>query len=255
MRGLSVASIGHGSRHSQQVRQPARGQSVPFVGAGYPQYVGAGRRQPPQFHYRQAPARRAIPIIAPVAPRDVRYAVVVRREQTVAPSDMGKQALFRGYLRDVGSNVAPYGRAHLVSVGNIASRSHFMQEMTEDSNMGRRKVEAESRHGPFRDARGNYMTKARSANVRYQVRNRAIHITINRGVHMGELDVLIGKLAAHRMSVNHSRITLIVGGKKIAGPYGPGGAPGNRAAGAHPKHEHRHHDSRREAERRAHARP
>ena len=90
-----------------------------------------------------------------------------------------------------------------------------MQEMTEDSNMGRRKVEAESRHGPFRDARGNYMTKARSANVRYQVRNRAIHITIQRGVHMGELDVLIGKLAAHRMSVNHSRITLIVSGRKM----------------------------------------
>ena len=27
--------------------------------------------------------------------------------------------------------------------------------------------------------------------------------------------MLIGKLAAHRMSVNHSRITLIVGGKKM----------------------------------------
>ena len=197
-------------------------------------------------HYHPHP----LPIVAPVAVNEVRYAVVARRERTVAPSDMGKQALFRGYLRDVGSNVAPYGRAHLVSIGNIAARNHFMQELT-DSNMGRRKVEAESRHGPFRDARGNYMTKARSANVRYQVRNRAIHITINRGVHMGELDVLIGKLAAHRMSVNHSRITLIVGGKKMR--------LGKRAAGAHPKHEHRHHDSRREAERRAaqepHARP
>ena len=162
-------------------------------------------------HYHPHP----LPIVAPVAVNEVRYAVVARRERTVAPSDMGKQALFRGYLRDVGSNVAPYGRAHLVSIGNVAARNHFMQELTEDSNMGRRKVEAESRHGPFRDARGNYMTKARSANVRYQVRNRAIHITIRRGVHMGELDVLIGKLAAHRMSVNHSRITLIVSGKKM----------------------------------------
>ena len=158
---------------------------------------------------------QALPIIAPVVANEVRYAVVARRELTVAPSDMGKQSMFRGYLRDVGSNVAPYGRAHLVSIGNIAARNHFMQELTTDSNMGRRKVEAESRHGPFRDARGNYMTKARSANVRYQVRNRAIHITINRGVHMGELDVLIGKLAAHRMSVNHSRITLLVSGRKM----------------------------------------
>ena len=82
--------------------------------------MGSGRRQqPPHFHFPQMPARR-LPIIAPVAPHDVRYAVVARREQTVAPSDMGKQFMFRGYLRDVGSNVAPYGRAHLVSVGNIA---------------------------------------------------------------------------------------------------------------------------------------
>ena len=65
-------------------------------------------------HYHPHP----LPIVAPVAVNEVRYAVVARRERTVAPSDMGKQALFRGYLRDVGSNVAPYGRAHLVSIGN-----------------------------------------------------------------------------------------------------------------------------------------
>ena len=129
---------------------------------------------------------------------------MARREQTVAPSDMGKQFMFRGYLRDVGSNVAPYGRAHLVSMANIATRGHFIQELTADANMGRRKVEAESRHGPFRDARGNYMTKARSANIRYQVRNRAIHITVHRGAHTRELDVLIGKLAAHRMCEQQS---------------------------------------------------
>ena len=161
------------------------------------------------------PVQVAMPIIAPVGPNDLRRAVVARIEKTVAPSAMGNQALFRGYMRDVQGNVAPMGRAHLVSMANIATRGHFMQELTQDANMGRRKVEAESRHGPFRDARGNYMTKARSANVRYQVRNRAIHITVQRGVHPGELDVLIGKLAAHRMSVNHSRITLLVSGRKM----------------------------------------
>ena len=150
---------------------------------------------------------RAIPLVAPVGPNDLRRAVVAYQEQTVAPSAMGSQALFRGYMRDVQGNVAPMGRAHLVSMANIATRGHFIQELTADANMGRRKV--------FRDARGNYMTKARSANVRYQVRNRAIHITVQRGAHSRELDVLIGKLAAHRMSVNHSRITLIVSGRKM----------------------------------------
>ena len=58
------------------------------------------------------------------------------------------------------------------------------------------------------------MTKARSANVRYQVRNRAIHITVHRGAHPRELDVLIGKLAAHRMTVNNSRLTLVVNRRK-----------------------------------------
>ena len=158
---------------------------------------------------------RPIPIVAPVNANELIHSVVARKERTVAPSAMGSQSLFRGYLRDVQGNVAPMGRVHLVSMANIATRGHFMQELTTDANMGRRKVEAESRHGPFRDARGNYMTKARSANVRYQVRNRAIHITVHRGAHTRELDVLIGKLAAHRMTVNNSRITLVVNRRKM----------------------------------------
>ena len=153
--------------------------------------------------------------LAPVNPDDLGQAVSAREERTVAPSAMGSQSLFRGYMRDVEHNVAPMGRVHLVSMANVATQKHFIQELTEDANMGRRKVEAESRHGPFRDARGNYMTMARSANVRYQVRNRAIHITVRRGIHPRELDVLVGKLAAHRMSVNNSRITLVVAGRKM----------------------------------------
>ena len=153
--------------------------------------------------------------LAPVNPNDLGQAVSAREERTVAPSAMGSQSLFRGYMRDVGHNVAPMGRVHLVSMANVATQKHFIQELTADANMGRRKVEAESRHGPFRDARGNYMTKARSANIRYQVRNRAIHITVHRGAHTRELDVLIGKLAAHRMTVNNSRITLVVNRRKM----------------------------------------
>jgi hypothetical protein len=163
----------------------------------------------------QMPMPQAMPVIAPVNPNDLGYAVVARRERTIHPSAMGKQSLFRGYTHDVGSNVAPMGRVHLVSMASIASKQHFIRELTEDANMGRRKVEAESRFGPFRDQRGNYMTKARSANVRYQVRNRAIHISVSRGVHTRELDVLIGKLAAHRMSVNNSHIVLLVGGRRM----------------------------------------
>ena len=146
---------------------------------------------------------------------ELRSAVTVHHERTERPSALGAQALFRGYTHNVGSNVAPMGRVHLVSMAQHAGPRHFMQELTEDANMGRRKVEAESRHGPFRNHRGDYTTLARSASIRYQVRNRAIHITIQRAVESRELDVLIGKLGAHRMSVNHSRITLIVSGKKM----------------------------------------
>lgn len=160
--------------------------------------------------------QRQLPIIAPVARNDVIRAVTVRREVTEQPSAIGPQALFRGYMSDVGHNAARMGRVHLVSMARHAGPRHFMQEITEDANMGRRKVEAESRHGPFRDKRGASMTMARSANIRYQMRNRAIHITVQRGVLSRELDVLIGKLAAHRMSVNESRITLVVNGRKIS---------------------------------------
>ena len=72
----------------------------------------------------------APPIIAPVNIGDMRRAVVAREERTVAPSAMGNQALFRGYMRDVQDNVAPMGRVHLVSMANIAARGHFMQELT-----------------------------------------------------------------------------------------------------------------------------
>jgi len=161
-------------------------------------------------------AQRQLPIIAPVARDDVIRAVTVRREVTEQPSAIGPQALFRGYMHSVGHNIAPMGRVHLVSMARHAGPRHFMQEITEDANMGRRKVEAESRHGPFRDKRGASMTMARSANIRYQMRNRAIHITVQRGVLSRELDVLIGKLAAHRMSVNESRITLVVNGRNIS---------------------------------------
>ena len=160
--------------------------------------------------------QRQLPIIAPVARNDVIRAVTAHRETTQQPSAIGPQALFRGYMNDVGQNAARMGRVHLVSMARHAGPRHFMHEITEDANMGRRKVEAESRHGPFRDKRGASTTLARSANIRYQVRNRAIHITIQRGVLGRELDVLIGKLAAHRMSVNESRITLVVNGRKIS---------------------------------------
>ncbi len=154
-------------------------------------------------------------IIAPVVANELRSAVTVHHERTERPSALGAQALFRGYTHNVGSNVAPMGRVHLVSMAQHAGPRHFMQELTEDANMGRRKVEAESRHGPFRNHRGDYKTLARSASIRYQVRNRAIHITIQRAVESRELDVLIGKLGAHRMSVTGSRLTIIVDGKKI----------------------------------------
>ena len=121
---------------------------------------------------------------------------------------------FQGYVHSPASgSVAPYARVHLIKMANIAGPTHFMQQLTADANMGRRKVESMTRHGPF-GTKGSYRVMARSAHVKYTKRSGVIEITIQRGVRPTELDVLIGKLRAHRHSVEQSICTLVVHKKK-----------------------------------------
>ena len=79
--------------------------------------------------------------------------------------------------------------------------------------MGRIRVET-SRRGPFRGTSGHIKTMARSTHVVYRVRGGVIQITIYRDVLKTELDVLVGKLGAHRISTDKTVCTLVVGGRK-----------------------------------------
>ena len=121
---------------------------------------------------------------------------------------------FHGYVgADRGGQVPPFGRVHLVQMANIAGTQHFMNELVQDANMGRIRVET-SRRGPFRGTSGHIKTMARSTHIVYRVRGGVIQITIYRGVLKTELDVLIGKLGAHRISTKKTICTLVVRGRK-----------------------------------------
>ena len=98
-------------------------------------------------------------------------------------------------------------------MANIAGTEHFMNELVQDANMGRLRVET-SRKGPFRGTSGHIKTMARSTHIVYRVRGGVIQITIYRGVFSTEMDVLVGKLGAHRISTDKTICTLVVRGKR-----------------------------------------
>ena len=106
-----------------------------------------------------------------------------------------------------------HGRVHLVRMSNVAGDDHFMHELVEDANLGRRRVQT-SRKGPFRGTSGHIKAMARSTHVVYRVRGRVIQITVYRGVLKRELDVLVGKLGAHRISTKKTICMLVVKGRK-----------------------------------------
>ena len=106
-----------------------------------------------------------------------------------------------------------HGRVHLVRMSNVAGDDHFMHELVEDANLGRRRVQT-SRKGPFRGTSGHIKAMARSTHVVYRVRGHVIQITVYRGVLKRELDVLVGKLGAHRISTKKTICMLVVKGRK-----------------------------------------
>jgi len=154
--------------------------------------------------------RAAVPHHVQVAHRNVLHAQA-RARQAVS----GRPGVqFSGYVgADRGGQVPPFGRVHLVQMANIAGPAHFMHELVQDANMGRIRVET-SRRGPFRGTSGHIKTMARSTHVVYRVRGGVIQITIYRDVLKTELDVLVGKLGAHRISTDKTVCTLVVGGRK-----------------------------------------
>ena len=194
---------GRGAARGAARRGRGRGRPVPQHNANvlYPNIPAPRQprqpRQPVQFHVRQAHRN-------------------VVRASAAGTGFAGRLAgnQFHGYVgADRGGQVPPYGRVHLVQMANIAGTQHFMNELVQDANMGRIRVET-SRRGPFRGTSGHIKTMARSTHIVYRVRGGVLQITVYRGVIKTEMDVLIGKLGAHRISTKKTICTLVVRGRK-----------------------------------------
>ena len=121
------------------------------------------------------------------------------------------------YTHLIKGDLAPIGRVHVVSLGPFVGEEesrHFLSQMDADSNMGAKRFTEASRRGPFKQSSGRSRIMDRSAHVSYRKRGHALEITISRGVTSYEMDTLIGKLGAHRLSTVKTHLFLIDGKKK-----------------------------------------
>ena len=113
-----------------------------------------------------------------------------------------------------GDTVAPaMGRVHLVGMGNYADpNQHFLSQMDADANMGAKK--GLRRLGPFKDQRGDSYVMDRSRHTSVRRRGNGLEITVHRGVRGTEIEKLIGRLAAHRLTVPTTYVYLVEGAKR-----------------------------------------
>ena len=124
------------------------------------------------------------------------------------------------YNHLIQGDLAPIGRVHLVTLGPLVGDEesrHFLAEMDADSNMGAKRMLDAGRRGPFKASSGASRIMDRSAHVLYRRRGHSIEITVLRGVTAYELDTLIGKLSAHRLSTTRSTLFFTDGRKKKLG--------------------------------------
>ena len=217
--GLPVPDLNTGDEKKEEpIPQPPRGRRSRRPVSIHDEDVMRGGFGPDRPRRRQAAPPRRIPVDVR---RHYRNSVIANHGYGMyepAPTMLQRVRLqtqpFQGYVHSRASGrVAPYGRVHLVQAANIAGPTHFMQQIEADANMGRTKVESMKRHGPFGN-KGRYRIMAKSAHVTYTKRAGVIEITIRRGVRPTELDVLIGKLGAHKHSVKESICTIVVNRKK-----------------------------------------
>ena len=125
------------------------------------------------------------------------------------------------YTHLIEGDLAPVGRVHLVSMGDAVGDQrdkHILAQMDADSNMGAKTLLKRSKRGPFKHSSGRSRIMSKTAHVSYRRRNGALEITVRRGVTEQEMDTLIAKLGAHRLSTRNSYLYIIKGNskKKIA---------------------------------------
>ena len=126
----------------------------------------------------------------------------------------------RTYTHLIKGDLAPIGRVHLVSIGPLVGDDesrHFLSQMDADSNMGAKAMVDAGRRGPFRASTGRSLIMDRSAHVSYRKRGMSLEITILRGVTSYEMDTLIGKIAAHRVTVSNVHLFFHNGSRKKLG--------------------------------------
>ena len=124
------------------------------------------------------------------------------------------------YNHMIQGELAPIGRVHLVSMGPLVGSEesrHFLAEMDADSNMGATAMAVGSRRGPFKHSTGSSRIMDRSAHITYRRRGHNLEITVLRGVSSYEMDTLIGKLGAHRVSTVSTHVFIIDGKRKKLG--------------------------------------
>ena len=124
------------------------------------------------------------------------------------------------YNHLIQGDLAPIGRVHLVTLGPLVGDEesrHFLSQMDADSNLGAKRMLDAGRRGPFRNSSGASRVMDRSAHISYRRRGHSIEITILRGVTSYELDTLVGKISAHRLSTVQTTLFFVDGKKRKLG--------------------------------------
>ena len=137
--------------------------------------------------------------------------------------NLSVETVFKGaerntsYTHLIDGDLAPVGRVHLVKMGNAVGDqrdNHILTQMDADANMGAKTLLQRSKRGPFKRSSGRSRIMAKTAHVSYRRRNGALEITVRRGITESEMDTLIAKLGAHRLSTGTSFLYIIKGGSK-----------------------------------------
>ncbi len=180
--------------------------------------AGRGRRGSSAKRGRSASIGVMPPMMAP-AVRDRKMLHTMRTSLIAQPSAMTVTD-HTSYNHMIEGDLAPVGRVHLVSLGpdvGDENENHILTQLDADANMGAQNLRQRARRGPFRTSTGRSRIMDRSAHVSYRRRGYTIEITIRRGVTENEMDVLISKLCAHRMSSQEATVFLINGTRKKMG--------------------------------------
>jgi len=144
----------------------------------------------------------------------------VSRQRDLRAEHVPAGAAPTAYTHLLTGDRAPIGRVHEVGFGVLVgdeSNNHFLTQMDADSSMGAKRMLESGRRGPFRSSSGPSRVMDKSAHVSYRRRGHTMEITVRRGVSSYELDTLIGKLAAHRMSTSNSHVFFISRRRKKIG--------------------------------------